>query len=80
VTSSPATETLAIVSISSPFFASRRIWNRRIRLGHLKTFGHQIWAAQILLNLTANIADPTEEVPSNQEQPHGPVWIKTNSN
>jgi hypothetical protein len=31
--------------------------------------GHQIWAAQILLNPMANVADPTEEVPSNQEQP-----------
>jgi hypothetical protein len=31
--------------------------------------GYQIWAAQILLNPTASIADPTKAVPTNQITP-----------
>jgi hypothetical protein len=40
-----------------------------MRLDHLKSKGYQIWAAQIRLNPTASVADPTETVPANQIMP-----------
>jgi hypothetical protein len=41
--------------------------------------GYQIWAAQIFLNPTANIADPTEAVPANQITPRVGFHFKQNS-
>jgi hypothetical protein len=40
-----------------------------MRLDHLKLKGYQIWTAQICLNPTTSIADPTEMVPANQITP-----------
>jgi hypothetical protein len=54
---------------TSPLSLVRPIWIRRIKTVHLKSKGYQIWAAQIRLNPTARVADPTETVPANQITP-----------
>jgi hypothetical protein len=41
--------------------------------------GYQIWAAQILLNPTASVADPIEAVPANQITPRVGFRFKQNS-
>jgi hypothetical protein len=49
------------------------------KIRSLKTNGYQIWAAQILLNPTASVADPTEAVPANQITPRVGFRFKQNS-